>query len=160
MTPSESPASAEPAAWIAVAHTFTGYLLMKLGELAAGGAARLLEPIQLRPRQVYVLATLAAVEAPSQQDVSRRLGIDPNVMVGVMDELEGRGLVQRRRNPRDRRRHLVTLTDAGHQVLSEAMTLLGQAERALQDAMTPEELAVVRAVAQRLLSEHGDLIER
>lgn len=160
MAPSESQDQVEPAVLLANAHAYTGYLLMKLGEFASAGAVQALEALDLRPRQVYVLAMLATADSPSQQDVSRQLGIDPNVMVGVIDELEDRGLAQRRRNPRDRRRHVVTLTDTGRQTLREAMALLDQAEEALQATMTPEELTVVRTVAERLLTDYPTLIGR
>jgi DNA-binding MarR family transcriptional regulator len=155
MTSREVQEQAERSAWFPAAARYTGYLLTKLGEMAAIGATRTLEPLGVRLRHFYVLAALAADNSLSQRDVSRLLDIDPNVLVGVIDELEKQGLAERRRNPRDRRRHVVVLTPAGQRVLREGNARLDEAEADLRAHMTAEELAVVRTVAERLLAEHA-----
>lgn len=139
---------------------YTGYLLVKLGELATIGVRQALEPMGVRPRHFNVLAALAVDESLSQQDVSRLLNIDPNVLVGVIDDLENQGFAERRRNPRDRRRHVVAVTPAGRQVIEEGMARLDAAEAGLLACVQPDELAVFRAVAQRLLVEHASLWRR
>lgn len=132
----------------------TGYRLVKLGELVMVTAERALAPLGIRPRHFNVLASLAADESLSQQEVSRLLGIDPNVLVGVIDDLERHGLAERRRNPRDRRRHVVAVTAAGQRVLREGAARLDQAEAAFFTAVPAADLAVVHEVAARLLASH------
>ncbi|WP_433133748.1 MarR family winged helix-turn-helix transcriptional regulator [Micromonospora sp. CA-240977] len=138
----------------------TGFRLIKLGELAMVTAERALEPLGVRPRHFNVLATLAADDTLSQQDVSRLLGIDPNVLVGVIDELEKQGLAERRRNPQDRRRHVVALTAAGRQVLRDGAALLDEAEAAFFAEVPAAELAVLHEVAARLLARHPAPMKR
>jgi DNA-binding MarR family transcriptional regulator len=138
----------------------TGYRLIKLGELAMTVAERALAPLGVKPRHFNVLATLAGDESLSQLDVSRLLGIDPNVMVGVIDELEKNGLAERRRNPRDRRRHVVAPTRAGLDVLRDGAARLDVAESAFFASVSPGELAVLQTVAARLLSEHPAPVKR
>ncbi|WP_424639348.1 hypothetical protein [Embleya sp. AB8] len=55
---------------------------------------------------MHVLESLLAYDSLSQQDVSRVFGIDPNVLVGLLDDLEALGCAECRCNPHDRRRHV------------------------------------------------------
>ena len=138
----------------------TGFRLIKVGELAMTVAERALEPLDVTPRQLHVLATLAADGSLSQQDVSRRLGIDPNVLVGVLDELERKGLAERRRNPADRRRHLIAVTPDGQTVLRDGFARLGAADAEFVAGVPAAELDALRAVAARLLATHPSPIKR
>ncbi len=138
----------------------TGYRLIKVGELALATAERALEPLGIKPRQLNVLATLAADATLSQQDVSQRLGIDPNVLVGVIDDLERRGLAERRRNPRDRRRHVIIVTPAGHRLLAEGAARLDAAEAEFFAGVSDADQAVVRRVTAYLIDKHPPVIKR
>lgn len=138
----------------------TGYRLIKLGELAMATAERALEPLGVRPRHFNVLATLAADPTLSQQDVSQLLGIDPNVLVGVIDDLEEQGLAERRRNPRDRRRHMVTVTQAGQQLLADGAARLDAAEAEFFAGVAEADLAVVRRVAAQVIEAHPSPLKR
>ena len=71
----------------------------------------------LRMPHVTVLASLEEFGAAAQKDISRRLRIDASDLVSVLDDLEERGLVERRRDQRDRRRYLVTITADGARAL-------------------------------------------
>ena len=133
----------------------TGYRLIKLGELAMRVAESALVPLGVRPRHFHVLATLAADATLSQQEASRLLGIDPNVMVGLIDDLEKLDLARRRRNPEDRRRHVIGLTDAGHRLLAEGAQLLDEAEQAFLAPLSDEELGQLRSAAERLLGRNA-----
>jgi DNA-binding MarR family transcriptional regulator len=67
-----------------------------------------------RGYQFRLLATLDEVGPASQAVLARRSGIHPTDVVGVIDELVGQRLVERTTDPADRRRNIVTVTDAGH----------------------------------------------
>ena len=138
----------------------TGFRLIKIGELAMSVAERALEPLGVTPRQLHVLGTLAADGSLSQQDVSRRLGIDPNVLVGVLDELEHKGLAERRRNPADRRRHLIAVTPDGQALLRDGFARLAAADSAFFAGVPAADLHVLRAVATHLLATHPAPIKR
>src|SRR5262245_26127692 len=77
------------------------YLLVQLGTRAARLFAEQLAPLDLEPRHAGMLMRLAANEGKSQQAVGELVGLNPTRMVFVVDELERRGLVQRRRNDAD-----------------------------------------------------------
>ena len=65
-----------------------------------------------------VLNVLDVEGAITQQSLGRSVGIDPSSMVATIDELESRGLVERRRHPSDRRAHALYLTEAGTDTLA------------------------------------------
>jgi MarR family transcriptional regulator, lower aerobic nicotinate degradation pathway regulator len=73
-----------------------------------------------------VLAYLGDAGPAAQRDIGRLLGIDPSDMVGAVDHLERRGYAARGRDPRDRRRYLITLTEAGKTVLRRCQAAAGE----------------------------------
>jgi len=97
----------------------TGFLIGKVGQLAQEEFGRALEPMGLEVRHYGVLTMLAG-GSHAQRDLGDKLAIDRTTMVGLVDELEGMGLVERKRDPEDRRRYDLALTDAGRSAVSEA----------------------------------------
>ena len=77
-----------------------------------------MQSIGLRPRQFALLNAIALAGGASQQEVGRRLGLDPSGLGGAIDELERAGLVERRRAQADRRRYVLGLTDEGSATLT------------------------------------------
>src|SRR5436853_7892165 len=83
----------------------SGMLLVKLGRALQHGFNDALKPIELTPRHLQVLDELR--QGPmSQQALADRVGADPTKLVGLLNDLEDRSLVLRRRDPVDRRRHI------------------------------------------------------
>jgi DNA-binding MarR family transcriptional regulator len=95
------------------------FLLVQLGMEAARQFAERLAPLGVEPRHVGMLGRLAANEGKSQQVIGELIGLNPTQMVFLVDELEGRGLVERRRNPADRRSYALRLTQAGRDMLAK-----------------------------------------
>src|SRR4051794_6991604 len=91
-------------------------------------AEGVLTPLGLRPRHLIALTVLRDSGGSTQQALSTTLTIDRANVVGLLNELEADGLVERRRSPEDRRRHLVQLTDAGAQLLAKAEFALAGVE--------------------------------
>jgi DNA-binding MarR family transcriptional regulator len=106
-----------------------GYLLkhaqLRLNEHAGPALA----PFGLDARELAVLAVLAAGRPLSQLEAARRLGVDRTTMVALVDTLEGKGLVERRRSAQDRRRNVVELTARGRRVRADAENARETAER-------------------------------
>ncbi len=114
-------------------------LLVKLGHLVELLAGPGLEELDLTGRQYAALAGLADDRPGSQQELARVLGLVPGLVVGLLDELEGRGLVARRRSAEDRRRTVVELTDAGRALLARADALAERVEEGLLAGTAPAE---------------------
>jgi DNA-binding MarR family transcriptional regulator len=76
-----------------------------------------LRPLGLSIAHVAVAGLLADHGDLSQRQLLETMDADKSTMVNLIDELESQGLVERRRDPRDRRAHAVHLTDAGRRRL-------------------------------------------
>jgi DNA-binding MarR family transcriptional regulator len=128
------------------------YLLVQLGFHMARKFSERLVPLELEPRQVGMLTRLAANEGRSQQAIGELMGLNPTRMVFLVDELEQKGLVERRRNPADRRSHALYLTGQGRDKLREAQQASAAHEReivaSLTDAQRTELAALLRQVAE------------
>ena len=98
----------------------TGFLLSWNGQRTGHGFAEVLKPLELRPPHFGVLTLIEAHPGLTQQELVTRSLIDPSSMVAVIDELEERGLAERRRQPDDRRKHAVHLTAKGKRTLRRA----------------------------------------
>jgi DNA-binding MarR family transcriptional regulator len=94
-------------------------LLVQLGMEAARQFSERLAPLGVEPRQVGMLTRLAANEGKAQQVIGELIGLNPTQMVFLVDELEDRGFVERRRNPADRRSYGLYLTPAGRDMLAK-----------------------------------------
>src|SRR5213075_1865317 len=116
-----------------------GQLLFVAQQAAQALAIERLEPLGLSPRAWGVLSTLAESGPLTQIELATALSIDRTAMVYLLDELEGQRLVERVRNPDDRRSFLVHLTAKGEQTRQQAATqLAGQAEKLLEPLAAAE----------------------
>jgi DNA-binding MarR family transcriptional regulator len=125
------------------------FLLSQLGAYLADEFDRTLAPLGVEPRVYAVLMALAECDGQSQRELSARLDIHRNVMVNLIDTLENRGLVKRRRHPDDRRAFAVTLTKAARELLPA----LDQQGRALEDTLTAPLSADERSALLRQLQK-------
>lgn len=130
---------------------WTGYLLGRAARLCRDYFEALTEPLGIHGRHFSVLAVLGEEKPLAQVEISERLGIDRNTMVLLLDDLEARGLVTRRRDPRDRRAHLVSLTDAGRDVLAQSTALARRTNDEVFEPLSAEERAQLHALLSRLL---------
>lgn len=87
-----------------------------------------LAPLGLRPRHLVALTVLRDHGGSTQQSLSEVLEIDRTNLVGLLNELESEGLIERRRSSEDRRRHTVHVTPLGAERLAEAECALAAAE--------------------------------
>jgi DNA-binding MarR family transcriptional regulator len=133
--------------------TFTGagYLLYKGGLYAQKALDEAFGAVGLTAREFLLLA-FAATGPLSQQDIARRLAIDPTVVVGVVDELERRNLVERRRDPADRRRYLLAVTADGSELLDKAGRTAQEATDAFLDPLSEKERRQLGALLRTLMT--------
>jgi DNA-binding MarR family transcriptional regulator len=132
------------------------FLLSQLGFHVAQTFAARLAPLGIAPNHFGLLMHLARGEGQSQQQLADALGIHRKVMVGLLDELEQRGLVERRRHPGDRRAHAIHLTDAARTLLPRARGIADQHEDEILAVLDEAERAQLLSVLQRLAEHTGN----
>src|SRR3954462_478059 len=93
------------------------FLLKRLGMIAKERTVEAFEYAGAVPYDYAVLAVLAQGACATQAHIADSLNYDRSYLVGLLDELERRGLIERGRDLNARRRHFVTLTNAGAQEL-------------------------------------------
>lgn len=106
----------------------------------------------------YHYALLAALEEfgpASQADLGRRGGIDRSDVVAAVNELAGRGFVERTPDPVDRRRNVVTLTEAGREHLRSLDTTLGRVQDALLAPLAHDEREELVRMLTLVLEHHA-----
>lgn len=96
-----------------------------------------LAPLGLRTRHLVALTVLRDRGDVTQRDLATALVLDSTNIVGLLNELEAKGLVQRRRSPEDRRRHVVSLTGEGVSLLYQAETALTAVEDEVFETLSP-----------------------
>src|SRR6202521_1326912 len=130
-------------------------LLEHLARVGRRAFETTLEPGGLRPRHLIALKLLSEQGPASQQGLADSLSLDPSNVVGLLNELEERGLIPRRREPADRRPHIVELSPRGGDELCLAYTRLRFVEDDLFSALSADERVtlydlLVRAVGTRV----------
>lgn len=131
-------------------HTLThrlGYLLKHAQLRLAEASAPALAQFGIDGRELAVMAVLATEYPLSQLEAAGRLGVDRTTMVALLDTLEAKGFVERRRSPQDRRRNTVQLTEPGQVCLRNAERTRQEAERQFLAPLAPEDAhQLVRAL--------------
>jgi DNA-binding MarR family transcriptional regulator len=130
----------------------TGYLLTRLGLFSVKHFSSHLEAVGLTPRLWGALNVLDAEGAVTQQHLGKAIGTDPSSMVATIDELESKGLVERRAHPSDRRAHAVHITDDGRQALMRGRAVAKQAREELLGPLDEEERARLHDYLLRLFT--------
>ena len=128
-----------------------GFLLSSLGYAVSRQFHAVLKPLGLEPRHFAVLRAVRVLEGATQQAVASFLQIPPSRMVAILDNLEERGLVERRQRPADRRSRAMFLTPDGEDLLGRAQDVAVEFELTVCGDMAPDD----RAVLVRTLQEIG-----
>ena len=135
--------------------TDIAFLVAQLGAYAAERFGERAAALEFTRPQAGLLRLISREPGQSQQAVARRLGTPPSRLVALVDGLEQRGLIERRRNPGDRRNYALQPTAAGE----EAMTALSQAslehEQAISAPLTEAERAQLSKLLGKLAAAHG-----
>jgi DNA-binding MarR family transcriptional regulator len=116
--------------------------------LAAGNAALAEHGLKARSYSVLVLASGDA--RPSQRELAEFLRLDPSQVVSLVDELQSRGLVERRPDPSDRRANVVVATDAGRSLVVTARESARAAEERVHAQLSADDRETLSALLRAL----------
>lgn len=140
--------------WPAELVESSAFLLKRLGFTAKERASIAYEPTGLSPYHHAVLIALDEDSHETQGAIADRLGYDHGQLVGLLDDLESKGLALRRRDPEDRRRQLVSLTPEGKKALTRLRTLSRKLENELFAPLNQGKRAQLHALLLELAQHH------
>ncbi len=130
------------------------FLLKRLGFAAKERAMQAYERTGLHPYHYAVLLVLDEGAPETQGSIADALGYDRGQLVGLLDDLEERELVERRRDPKDRRRHVVRLTPEGKRTLKKMRALSQQLDDEFLGPLDDQERRQLHALLLRLAEQH------
>jgi DNA-binding MarR family transcriptional regulator len=110
------------------------------------------ERLGIKLKHLMLLSYLRAGAPAMQQQLCEALWLDPNNCVLLLNELEDMGYVERRRDPTDRRRHVVDITDEGRIALERAERAQEMIGDELLSALGDEERATLRSLLSRVVT--------
>jgi len=135
------------------AHSTLAFLLSQVGIHASQRFAQRLAALDLLPPQFRVMNAIDAKEGSSQQAIGAAIGAPPSRMVAIVDELEARGLLERRPDLSDRRVRALHLTAAGRKLLARARKLAAEHEEDLAQGLSPADRKRLVALLQKLVEQ-------
>lgn len=149
-TPAAAPAPSRPPLVPGSVADHTICLLLKLGQVAYRVSEDRMAALGLRVRHYSVLQALVDNGPMSQLELGTHLRIDAATMVSTLDHLEQTGLATRARDPRDRRRYLVQVTDAGRETTARANDGLDGLDGTTLRELPPEDRAALHRILTTL----------
>jgi DNA-binding MarR family transcriptional regulator len=132
----------------------TTFLLKRLGFAAKEQAMEAYEQTGLHPYHHAVLAVLDEGSRETQGAIADALGYDRGQLVGLLDELEDRGLVERKRDPSDRRRQSVRMTADGKRALAKLRALAVELEDDFLASLDESQRASLHGLLRELARQH------
>ena len=156
MTISELKQLKPPAALPEELRACTGFLLARVGIATKLAAVEEFERAGFGPYQYGVLAVLGEGAKETQATIADILDLDRGQLVGILDELEKDGLVERRRDQNDRRRHMVSITPAGKKRLVKMRAMIKNLEDSIFAALDAGERAALQDYLLRIAASNDE----
>jgi DNA-binding MarR family transcriptional regulator len=114
-----------------------------------GASISVSEPFDLPTGSLTVMALVSANPGRSQADLAARAGITSPSLVGIIDDLEQRGLLKRERSSTDRRRNMLVLTAKGEKQMTDLFATVTEIEKPIRDALGPKDVARLAELLDR-----------
>lgn len=131
-----------------------GILIARVARMSGYGVGRALDALQMHGHEFAILHRLEQGGSAHGRELARTLRLHPSNLVALLDQLEGDGLIARRRDPRDRRRQVIKLTAEGTRRLRSAEAAAAEAERELLSPLSAEERRQLHSYLERV-AEHA-----
>jgi len=131
------------------------FLLSQLGAHATALFSERVASLDLTPPQVGFLRLVGSEAGSSQQAIASRLGMAPSRLVPLIDDMEERGLVERRSDPQDRRNHALYLTAKGGRLMGQLNEVAIAHEEAVCAGLDPKERQQLVALLQRIAANQA-----
>ena len=135
---------------------YIGFLLSRMGTITQKRFSTRLEALELTPRMWGALNVLEAAGPITQHGLCKRTGMDPSSMVSTIDDLERKGLVERRDHPSDRRAYALHVTDAGRETLFRGREVVQAVQDELLAPLDEAEREQLRSMLLRLVTAAGN----
>jgi DNA-binding MarR family transcriptional regulator len=132
-----------------------GFLIAHVGAHAAARFGEALKPHGFTPHDAGILRLVALSPGISQQELARRLGMHASRLVGVLDDLEERKLMERRPSEKDRRLYALHLTKGAEAALGVIGQVAREHQRALLASLSDEERATLAGLLARVAEQQG-----
>ena len=131
-----------------------GILFARVARMSGQGLGRSLDALGMTGHEFAILHRLEQGGSAHGRELSRTLRLHPSNLVALLDQLELDGLIIRRRDPSDRRRQLIKLTEAGTERLRRAEAAVAEAEQELLSPLSPDERRALPGYLERI-ADHG-----
>ncbi|HTR32561.1 MAG TPA: MarR family transcriptional regulator [Gaiellaceae bacterium] len=135
------------------------YLLKRIGIIAKEKSIDAFDSAPAGPFTYSVLAVLEGGACRTQSSIAEVLRYDPSYLVGVLDELEQSGLVERKRDTADRRRHVVSMTPAGAKELQRLREVRAGVDEDLLSGLNATERKTLLGLLTKALAAHDSRYE-
>lgn len=136
--------------------TSPAFLLKRAGMLVKEQMSDGFEAAGATAYDYAVLSMLAQGACATQATIADTLRYDRSYLVGLLDDLERRGLIERKRDQNDRRRHVVSLTKNGARELDRLRDLHDAIESAVLAPLTGKERETLRALLAKVAAAHDE----
>ena len=134
--------------------TGAAFLLAQLGAHAADRFRERIKGLGVAPHHAGILRMIATTPC-NQRALAKRLGVLPSRMVILIDELAEKGLVERKRNAKDRRHSELVLTKRGGRMLEKLSKLAAEHEADICAGLTAAERDRLAALGRKIVHQQG-----